>query len=58
MLGDPSDETIAAFGNANRHLYEVRDAYRIGAKLKIQYKAEHPPEIRFPPMTRVFKSFP
>ena len=37
MLKSPTVENIQTFTEANRHLYEVQDAYRIGMRLLIEY---------------------
>ena len=55
MNQNPSKETIAAFGDANRHLFEVKDAYRIGQRLKDEYEADR--LIRVRPMKRVLSLF-
>jgi hypothetical protein len=36
MIDNPSQETIKAFGIANQKLFEVEDAYRIGARLLLE----------------------
>lgn len=33
MEANPTEENVAAFEAANKHLYEVEDSYRIGARL-------------------------
>jgi hypothetical protein len=37
MIRNPSQQNIEAFGKANCDLFEVEDAYRIGAALLIQF---------------------
>jgi len=37
MLNSPTKENVAAFGKANCDLFEVEDAYRIGARLLIEF---------------------
>jgi len=37
MLAEPSEETIDAFVEANKVLFEVEDAYRIGARLALEH---------------------
>lgn len=41
MLKDPTNENIAAFGQANCDLYEVEDKYRIARRLLMEYKTKH-----------------
>lgn len=36
MLDKPTPQNIAEFEKANKHLYEVQDAYRIGTRLLLE----------------------
>lgn len=47
MLDNPTEVNILAFEKANKHLWEVKDAYRIGMRLKRDYLMAHP----IPPRT-------
>lgn len=51
MIDHPSEETIKAFGEANQKLFEIEDAYRIGARLLLE-KARADVVIR-----RIYKAY-
>lgn len=36
MLANPTPDNCKAFADANTHLYEVEDAYRIGARIMFE----------------------
>jgi len=38
MLKSPTRENIQTFEEANRRLYETQDLYRIGLRLKIEFR--------------------
>lgn len=42
MLNSPTKENQQTFAEANRYLYEIQDKYRIGKKLLIQFRKDHP----------------
>ena len=42
MLADPTDENLNAFHLANKQLWEVRDSYRIGLRLRLAFVLAHP----------------
>jgi hypothetical protein len=37
MEANPTEDNIKAFGEANCHLFEVEDAYRIGTRLRFEF---------------------
>jgi hypothetical protein len=40
MLAKPTEENVQAFVEANKVLFETQDAYRVGARLRLEYRAK------------------
>ncbi len=41
MIDSPTEENIKAFGEANRKMFEIEDAYRIGGQLLVAHELSH-----------------